>query len=420
MTAIDALTLRNLVAAGDRDAAASLLAVAIESLVGESVAKVLVTSDEYSLNSVSGTAFLGGGDTCFFKFHVEEGEADGVGEYYRANVLRDAGLPVDVPLAFSTVAGQQLVLYRSRTEQRLVDVCRDIERKDGAHASLPRDLLQARRSLDEAIGKVAVQTLRLSESNEGARASLHQLFSHRMHDGEDFPGGRLARWYLSQPGWQDLARRTWTLDGVHFAESLDTIITEARRLLAPVRLGSGPVITAHGDDHNGNVWVDHGVDGVSLTLFDPAFAGTDLPSLLALVKPTFHNVFAHPDWLYHPHEIDLEELTVVTQGEATEISFVSLSPLRQEILDSMVDGAWIPLLSRMKSEGWLDPDWRTTVRSALAMCPLLVTNLLDEQRLPEVRLLGLAKVVQMGSEPTLGKDSLTKALDRIQEAVEAA
>ena len=39
-----------------------------------------------------------------------------------------------------------------------------------------------------------------------------------------------------------------------------------------------------------------------LRLFDPAFAATDIPALLAPVKATYHNALAHPFWLYHPDE----------------------------------------------------------------------------------------------------------------------
>ena len=40
--------------------------------------------------------------------------------------------------------------------------------------------------------------------------------------------------------------------------------------------------------------------GLTLELFDPAFAGRSIPALLGEVKATFHNIFAHPLWLYTP------------------------------------------------------------------------------------------------------------------------
>lgn len=417
MSVSDALRIRHLVASGDRDSAQDLLSVRIEALIESAVRSVRISSDEYSLNSVSGTAVLDGGETLFFKFHVEEGEESAVGEYYRANVLHQAGLPVDVPIASSCLPGQQLVLYKSRTEERLVDVCKRLEESDPSQAHLPPDILNARRRLDEAIGRVAVESLHVSAIGEGQRSSIHQLFSTRMHDGDRFPGGRLAAWYTGRSDWRELSRCTWVIDGIEYQDSLDTIIERARFRLDPYSEALAPVVTAHGDDHNGNVWVTSRGGFTELSMFDPAFAGEDVPALLALVKATFHNVFAHPDWLYHHSSIDPSRIRLQELQGKVDVVFDSLSPLRVEILNSLIEEAWIPLLIHLARRGWLDPEWRATVRSALAMCPLLVTDLMSPARSHETQMLGLAKVVQMGSEPVFGADELSMALDRIQEAV---
>jgi hypothetical protein len=63
----------------------------------------------------------------------------------------------------------------------------------------------------------------------------------------------------------------------------------------------------------------------------------------------------------------------------------------------------------------LAPNWREIVRSALFLCPFLVTNLLSPTRSHEVGLMGLGQAVMMGSEPVNGTDVLTDALDRLQE-----
>lgn len=419
MAESDALAIRQLVVLGDLAAAEQALAAPLEALAERSLTGVRITSDAYSLNSVSGVAEFSQGEPVFFKFHVEEDEAGHVGEYYRASVLHEAGLPIDLPLAVSTRPGGQLVLYRVRHDTRMVDECRQIERDCGDAANLPEDLAVARRALDRAVGDVGVRTLRVRHDEGATSPAVHQLFSQRMHDPEGhYPGGRLARWYMSDSQWADLEHRAWTVDGVDYKETLAALVARARCDLAPAVLDRGPVVTAHGDDHLGNVWVERARGRTRLVLFDPAFAGDDLPALLAFAKPTFHNVFAHPAWLYHPGEVDLARVTVEVTPGAVRVDAPPLSPMRLAMLDSLVDEAWIPLLTAMAAQGILPPTWRQTVRSALLLCPLLVTNLISESRVPVVRLLGLANAVRMGSEPASGSDALTRALDRMQEAID--
>ncbi|MFX9532689.1 hypothetical protein ABTO68_19040, partial [Acinetobacter baumannii] len=52
--------------------------------------------------------------------------------------------------------------------------------------------------------------------------------------------------------------------------------------------------------HNANVWYEDDGSDTRLSFFDPAFAGENIPTLLAEVKTTFHNILAHPLWLYDP------------------------------------------------------------------------------------------------------------------------
>jgi hypothetical protein len=99
-----------MVAAGDRAAAAAAAAQLIDGSFGLPVAAVELTVDEYSLNSVSGRVRFADRHTEFFKFHAEAGEEDTVAEYYRAQLLAEAGLPVDVPLRVATEPGRQIAL----------------------------------------------------------------------------------------------------------------------------------------------------------------------------------------------------------------------------------------------------------------------------------------------------------------------
>lgn len=379
------------------------------------VASVEFTQDEYSLNSVSGRAHVKGGPTYFFKFHQEDGEQEHVGEYYRADLLSRAGLPVEVPVATSSRPGAQMVLYRLRSEPRLADVCAREEREHFEQAELAPSLLSARRALDAVTGQVLVRTLRPPQPSS-ARAAIHQLFHHRLVDGTGaFPGGRYAQYYCSQSTWAETAARRWVVDGIEYRSNLAELASNAARLLAPERLAGLPVVTAHGDDHQGNVWVTGSPGHEVLALFDPAFAGDDIPALLAPVKATFHNCLAHPFWLYHPSEAGARAgLEVSVRDDVVEVSTAApLSKLRLQILQSGAELVWAPLLKEMAHRGALPADWRETVRAALFCCPMLVTNLVSPARPSPVRWLGLARSVVAGSEPVDGSDVVSAFLDMV-------
>ena len=408
--------IRALVAAGDRDGAAAAAGQLIAGTFGMAVAGVELTVDEYSLNSVSGRVRFAGGRTEFFKFHAEEGEEDTVAEYYRAKLLGEAGLPVDVPLRVATEPGRQIALYELREQPRLADVCAGLERTEGPGARLSPELAAARRALDAAIGSVMVATLSPPAASS-ATASIHQLFHHRLTGGTGvFPGGRYLSWYLGDPAFDAVADRRFRLNGVTYALTPRQLAQRAAELLDPRELAALPVVTAHGDDHQGNVWV---MDGPELRLFDPAFGSDDIPALLAPVKATYHNVFAHPFWLYHPGEVAGSSvlLSVHDDGDTVSVDFAGpVSELRRQLLDSVAELAWAPLLAALAGRGELPGHWRQIVRAALFCCPLLVTNLLSPDRPVPVRLLGLAQAVAAGSEPVHGTDPLTRMLDAVTPA----
>jgi hypothetical protein len=371
------------------------------------------------LNSVSGRVLQSDGAELFFKFHVEEGEQDNVSEYYRAHVLSEAGVPVEVPVAISVEPGQQFVLYEVRNEPRMVDVCLDLDRAEGSVATLSEPLNQARRELDRRVGEVLVRTLQSDPS--GAASSLHQLFHHRLTDTSgNFPGGRYANWYMNNDDFTSVAGAHWTINGIRYEQTLNELVEQARTLLQPASFAGQPVVTAHGDDHHGNVWVIRGDDEPALRLFDPAFAGTDVPALLALVKPTFHNVFAHPYWIYHPAEVPLESVTLSRSGDDfTLTDSLVLNPMRQQILDSIAQEAWLPLIRAMQQQDLLPSNWRAIVRSALFLCPFLVTNLVSADRPALLRTVGLGHALMAGSEPSSGSDPLTNMLDWLEEQMQS-
>lgn len=409
---VSAAGIRSLVRGGDDHAAAAAAGRLIEASFGLPVAGVELTVDEYSLNSVSGRVRFADGHAEFFKFHSEDGEERNVAEYYRARLLADAGLPVDVPLRVATEPGRQIALYRLRTEPRLADVCYAAERADGAAARLGPGLGGARRALDAAICSVMLGTLG-PPAPSSASASVHQLFWHRLTGDGGFPGGRYRAWYLDDPAFAAVADRRFRLNGITYDLTPRQLASRAAALLDPAALAAQPVVTAHGDDHQGNVWV---LPGPELRLFDPAFASDDMPALLAPVKATYHNVFAHPFWLYHPAEAAAR---VTASADADVVSVqaeLPLSPLRRQILDSIAELVWAPLLAALARRGELPAGWRAIVRAALSCCPLLVTNLLSPSRPEPLRLFGLAQAVLAGSEPLDGEDHLSRMLDAVTPA----
>ena len=108
--------------------------------------------------------------------------------------------------------------------------------------------------------------------------------------------------------------------------------------------------------------------------FDPAFAGAHLPALLAEIKPTFHNIFAHPDWLYHPDDAakQLDCHASVRAGVLHVQHNWEPSPLRRAFLESKQQHVWRPLLAAPLLAGQA---WHRYMRLALFCCPTLVMNL---------------------------------------------
>jgi hypothetical protein len=407
---------------GDGAGAAHEAIAALRETFALDVVAVHFAQDEYSLNSVSGRAVVSDGTFYFFKFHQEDGEEENVTEYYRAHLLDEAGLPVEMPVAVSSTPGAQMVLYRWHREPRMADVCADLERVHGAAACLGPGLLGARRALDARTGDVLLKTL-ADPVAASARASIHQLFHHRLADKAGrFPGARYLSYYEADPAFAVWAGKRWRVNGVEYRSSLTQVAAEAAALLAPMALAELPVVTAHGDDHHGNVWVtengasEGGSGGPVLRLFDPAFAANDIPALLAPVKATYHNALAHPFWLYHPMEA-AEQFSVksTVTGNVVEILHnAELSTLRREVLTSAAELIWAPLLRELTRRSCLPANWRQIVRSALFCCPMLVTNLLAADRPSDVRLLGLAQAVAAGSEPVSGsRDDISCFLDEV-------
>jgi hypothetical protein len=392
------------------------------------VKQLAINRDRYSLNSLNGFITTADGAEFFFKFHQEEGEADTVGEYYRAEVLREAGYPVDTPRHASGEVGRQILLYRRRHDPRFADLCRALEFAGGAGIA---PLVEAQRALDRLTGERYLATLHQASPADSATEAIHRLFHARLVEpGDDARlGGRARRFYIDRqfrfPGavlaWRDLAERRWRINGTTYRRGLLELFEESRARLHPVQLAEQGAVVAHGDAHNANVWVEQ-VDGAKrLVLFDPAFAGRHIPALLAEIKATFHNIFAHPFWLYDaPLAEQRYRAEVSLAGDIVDISHDwQLSPLRSAFLETKAALVWQPLLAALAARGWLPAEWRRLVRCALFCCPTLVMDLRaggEADHNPTSSAIGLAVAIMVGSEPAEGPDVVERFLDSIDPA----
>ncbi|MDO5603555.1 MAG: hypothetical protein Q4G25_00195 [Paracoccus sp. (in: a-proteobacteria)] len=416
------------VARHDPQAAGRLLTALIRDLFSIPVADLRINHDQYSLNSLNGF-FTSAGREYFFKFHQEEGEEAMGGEYYRADILSRAGLPVDQPVHISALPGEQLLIYDRRDDPRLSDVLFALDQDHDDQAAARA--LRAEADLNDHILAVACATLRPVTPDEAAAEPVHRLFHHRLVDlpGGHYPGGRLAAFYAGQdfafPGgvvlnWNDIAMARPVINGAEHARSLLDMFDLAHGRYAPRNLADAGGITGHGDAHNANVWYRRGGDGLPdrLAFFDPAFAGDGVPALLAEIKPTFHNIFAHPFWLYHP-DLALRRFTAsaaLRDGRLIIDTDWSPGPLREALMEVKARHFWRPWLAHLSARGMLPPDWEDVIRIGLFLSPTLVMNLRAGagRHNPVSSAVGLAVALAAGSAPVAGADIFSRFFDLIR------
>lgn len=415
--------IRKLAKTGSREAE-RLLADLLRDLFTIEARNVAINHDQYSLNSLNGFFETDEG-AFFFKFHQEEGEEAMSGEYYRADILAKAGLPVDQPLLMSVLPGEQILVYRRRTDPRFSDVLRALDMKDDAAAR--EKAVEAERGLSEAVLKVYLDTLHPVSAAEVAAEPIHRLFYERLIDAPagSYPGGRLSRFYVGEDfafpgltlGWDQLSRCRFVVNGIEYEDGIGALFDAAHERLAPARLADAGGVVAHGDAHNANVWYEEHDGSARLAFFDPAFAGENIPTLLAEVKTTFHNILAHPFWLYDPADAAARyKASAVLAGDRLHVTMdFTPSPVREALLEVKAEALWRPLLATLKARGLLPADWRRVVRLGLFLCPTLVMNLRSgaTSHNPVSSLIGLSVAVMAGSEPVAGEDVVTRFLDAI-------
>jgi hypothetical protein len=392
-----------------------------------------IRKDNISLNSVNGTFLDGDGKKYFFKFHMEESETDTVEEYYQADFLAKKGFPVELPILASHNVGEQFLIYPYVEYERMFDVCLRIERAPSIEFD---QIVAAQQALDQLTAQKCLETLTIGSGEDYTKEAVLQLFYWRLvdkkEDGTCSVGGRYARFYIDQsfafPGnieltWAELSQLKWNINGLSYDLTLEEAFAQAHQRLSPEAMLEYPACVSHGDAHNGNVWVKPLEDGnVQLSYFDPAFAGEKIPVLLGEIKPTFHNIFAHPEWLYSPQEAEqwLDCSVEIRNGTIYVTHNWALSPLRQAFLTLKQDYFWIPVLAELKKRALLPSSWQDYIRSALFCCPTLVMNLRagagtsQNSHTPKTSLLGLSIAIMLASSPVQGDDvvsSFFKSID---------
>ncbi len=372
------------------------------------IISVTLRPQAISLNSFNGFLSLADGQQLFFKTHVEQ---DGViQEYYNAAMLAQAGYPVIQPLYISEQAEQQILIYDIVRQPSVFDVARRLEADNVDQQTFDR-LTQAQNRSDQQLYTLFEQTMSEDDREAVMTAPVHQLFFHRL------TGGRLDRFYgegtaITLPhGMLSLAevrQKRWIINGSEYDDTLDALIEQAIQRLDPARLPLHTV-AGHGDAHNGNVFFDE--EQVTLTYFDPAFAGRHHP-LLDLVKPLFHNVFAM--WMYFPdQEADTLQITLQERDSAWVVDHnYGLNAVRQMFLESKIRHTLVPIVQQMHRDGILPSNWRQMLKFGLFCCPFLT---LDLKRFPpSISLLGLTMAVQMGGESAKRRSLIDQTLDQVE------
>jgi len=336
---------------------------------------------------------------------------------------------VDQPVHVSTLPGEQLLVYRRRADPRFSDVLFDLDLAPDAEATDRAAAAEA--ALNDRLLTVARETLSPITREEATAEPIHRLFHDRLVDmpGRHYPGGRLTAFYVGQsfalPGgvelpWEAVANARPCLNGRAHSLGLQALFDRAHDRLVPRRMGDAGGTVAHGDAHNANVWYTPADPVDLLSFFDPAFAGDKVPSLMGEVKSTFHNVFAHPFWLYHP-DIATERFTATVHldGESLMIDTDwQVSPLRARLLEAKALHFWKPWLATLKGRDLLPEDWEEVMRLAFFLCPTLVMNLRagvpGGAHTPVSSAIALSVALAAGSRPVEGRDAFTDFFDAIR------
>lgn len=432
-----------------------LIKAFVEKKFNVEISELSINSCAVSLNSVNGKIILeeidGIRKKLFFKFHAEEGEENSVDEYYRSGILEKAGYPVITPLYESKIPGEQFLIYEFVDQPTFYDAFGDIDAKfleTGKYDEEKKEaLLNAEREFCEISLEIAKKTLHVSDAKTVAEEDEWQLFykrlvSENIQDSESSEKPRVDLFYtdksvkipentknpgercshttnninrgnkISEINFEEFKHYTWVINGKKYSENLAEIIESAKKIVNPNAQKNWATITAHGDDHNGNKFYFEG-ETPSLKFFDPAFAGENIPALLAFVKTTFHDTLAHPFYFYEPEKVEEKAEISVEINKANKTVVINhkfnleeSAPFRKELLEIKKEKLWKPLIQEMKSRNFFPEiseknqyTWeKQFIKKALFCCPFLCLNLIDKNKFsPKTSLFALSRAVELGS-----------------------
>jgi hypothetical protein len=374
------------------------------------------SGSKVALNSVNGTLTTPDGHAYFFKFHAEEGEEASLqdSEYYRAALIRELGWPVIEPRFVSTAPGRQCVIYDKIDVPTAYDITAQLDADYLAtgeyNQPLYAQVLAAEQAYLQHTTAISLASIQPSDP-QAAAASLHQLFSHRLHSvNQAVP--RLQLFYQGKivllPNgeslpFDQLQTRRWNINGRAYTHTLAEIIALSQRVLQAGAMATHPSAVTHGDDHNGNKFL---LDG-RFVAFDPAFAGRH-PLLLGLIKATIHNTVLHPFWYYEPERLqDRLQLKLQQVGDTLHITHnaasLLASPLRQELAALYQAHVWQPVQAALTARNLVPPEADAFMRCAAFCCPFLALNMLDAQRSPHPAsvLFNLAQCIEIFHTPSV-------------------
>lgn len=404
----------------NRPSAESLMRQLAQEVYAGDVQSVELRPSPVSLNSIHGFLNHEDGRRYFFKTHTESDTV--IAEYYRAQLIADAGYPVIQPIFQSGEVGKQLLVYEKIADPSVFEVAWGIEKNPSQLQSQLKPLSQAQNQEDDALFQRYLQSLQWQDAEAAAHAPIHQLFHHRL------TGGRYQRFYSDHTElnlvdgtetktmlYAELRELHWQINGQVYEETLTEIVSRCLKLLHPAQPGAA--IIGHGDAHNGNVFLQSSSQTPRLMYFDPAFAGLHHP-LLDLAKPLFHNVFAM--WMYFPGEMRARlQVRSQLKNRHWYIRYQNMLPeIRETFLHSKVKRVLTPIVLELDRRNWLREDWRPYIKAALACCPLLTLNLADRNRFPpEIALLGFAMTIEMGAESHQQRSIIDRALDEVENSL---
>ncbi len=388
-----------------------------------------------ALNSLRGAIDTQDGQTLFFKFHQESGEESRMktGEYYKAEILEEAGFPIDMPLYKSTKVGEQIVIYPRVEYETFHDACRALEKAEHTETELEK-FSSGYDEFQKILGQKYIETLHEASAEQNTAETYHTLIYRRLvdTDGDTEFGGRYKEFYQntnvplpdgSTLSFKDFSNKKWIINGISYDLSLAHAFMNAKEFTNPRHCEKYAAVIAHGDDHTGNLWwLPDAPKEKQLRYFDPAFAGEHIPALQAAKKALFHVNFAHQDWLYDPADLDIE-MNINVQGDTIHVEHNwDLPPLRERFLSSQLEHVFKPLLAEMKKRDMLPDDWEDIMRSTLFCCPILCKNLIagrgePNPQTPEASMLGFAISIMLASAPESGHDRVSKFMTELRNSL---